>query len=334
MRGTKSTVSNRRNQVAIQQLSLVLPFSKKRHTSESEHLLLASMLDRDSAYIPKTPLKELWDTAFLACLPFPPVIIYSYYTAKVRAAENQQLFISRAAETDGPPCPSSLCHEADRNFIPTGELDCSCPDSLSIQRTTSAMMPQLDRTGIQVKGDTLEVNEGKSVECDRLSLRSVMAEGNKLSRLASGKKLVSLVEKVSLCVESLPSTADSVSSFPVAFTNSVENVPKPSAGGQLEVPVPKESAVVSGAGEGAAVEDVKAATEPDMQETDQKMWIANRELSSTQEDTFKCQNEEKRGALQGQGAALLRSAASLALGYIYSLTSLETRRSVLAVIWM
>lgn len=57
-------------------------------------------------------------------------------------------------------------------------------------------------------------------------------------------------------------------------------------------------------------------------------------LNSILPQTFKCQNEEKRGALQGQGAALLRSAASLALGYIYSLASLETRRSVLAVIWM
>lgn len=54
-----------------------------------------------------------------------------------------------------------------------------------------------------MRGDILEVNEGKSVGCDRLSLRSVMAEGNKLSRLASGKKLVSLVEKVSLdCIVS------------------------------------------------------------------------------------------------------------------------------------
>lgn len=44
---------------------------------------------------------------------------------------------------------------------------------------------------------------------------------------------------------------------------------------------------MSGAGEGAAVEDVKAATEPDMQETDQKMWIVNTELSSTQEDVRK-----------------------------------------------
>lgn len=47
--------------------------------------------------------------------------------------------------------------------------------------------------------------------------------------------------QVSLCVESLPSTADSVSSFPVAFTNSVENVPKPSAGGQLEVKIMRAS---------------------------------------------------------------------------------------------
>lgn len=39
-----------------------------------------------------------------------------------------------------------------------------------------------------------------------------------------------------------------------------------------------------------------------------------------------------RGALQGQGAALQRSAASLALGYIRGLASLKTQRSVLAAI--
>lgn len=72
--------------------------------------------------------------------------------------------------------------------------------SLSLMCYSKEHFLQLDRTGTQVKGDTFEVNEGKSLHCDSLSLRSLTAEGSKLSSLTSGKKLMSLVENILDCI--------------------------------------------------------------------------------------------------------------------------------------
>lgn len=59
---------------------------------------------------------------------------------------------------------------------------------------------QVDRTETQMKEDSFEVNDGKSLNCDSLSLGSSTTEGSKLSRLASGKKIVSLLENILDCI--------------------------------------------------------------------------------------------------------------------------------------
>lgn len=61
---------------------------------------------------------------------------------------------------------------------------------------------RVDGTGTQIKEDTLEVNNGKSLNCDSLSLGSLTAEGSKLTRLLSGEQLVSLIGNILDCITS------------------------------------------------------------------------------------------------------------------------------------